>query len=243
MDQYYVYESVDLPLRELLEKESGLPVLIENDATCACFGECWLDSKSNYKNALYMFSGSGCGIMINGEIYTGKNGYAGEVTISNYKDRSMMKCQNGDDCYLSRWETDLGITRQVRDAFSADPSAAKVFSEKTCVQPQDMDLRSIFAAARSGEPVSREALGIAAGKLGVKISYLVNLFDPQAVVIGGGLEEAGDEFLNKVNSTIRDWSFREITDGLKVSYSQLRENAVALGAASLVMQRVFARLV
>jgi predicted NBD/HSP70 family sugar kinase len=70
----------------------------------------------------------------------------------------------------------------------------------------------------------------------------VNLLNPQVVVIGGGLEEAGEDFLNKVISTVKDWSFRETNEDLKITYSQLRENAVAVGAASLVMQYVFARL-
>jgi predicted NBD/HSP70 family sugar kinase len=61
------------------------------------------------------------------------------------------------------------------------------------------------------------------------------------VIIGGGLEEAGEEFLNKVNATVKDWAFREVTADLKIVYSQLRENAVALGAASLVIENIFAR--
>ncbi len=85
-------------------------------------------------------------------------------------------------------------------------------------------------------------LEAAAKRLGIKIAYLVNLFNPEVVVIGGGLEDAGDEFLRKVDSTVRDWAFREITEDLKIVYSQLRENAVALGAASLVVEKLFARL-
>ena len=70
----------------------------------------------------------------------------------------------------------------------------------------------------------------------------MNLFNPEVVIVGGGLEEAGDEFLNTVSSTVREWAFRETTEGLKIVYSQLRENAVAQGAASLVMKKVFAQL-
>lgn len=62
------------------------------------------------------------------------------------------------------------------------------------------------------------------------------------MVIGGGLEEAGEDFLNVVNLTVKDWAFREATEELKIAYSELRENAVALGAASLVMQKIFAQL-
>ncbi|MFH0857950.1 MAG: ROK family protein [Candidatus Omnitrophota bacterium] len=68
------------------------------------------------------------------------------------------------------------------------------------------------------------------------------MLNPQMVVIGGGLEDAGDEFLNKLTLVVKDWSFREITEDLKIVYSQPRENAVALGAAGLVMQRVFAQM-
>jgi glucokinase len=70
----------------------------------------------------------------------------------------------------------------------------------------------------------------------------VNLLNPEVVVIGGGLEEAGEDFLNKVTAAVNDWAFREATEGLKIIYSRLRENAIALGAASLVMQKIFARL-
>ena len=66
MDHYYTYASVDLSLRELIENEFDLPALIENDATCACFGEHWLDIEQELKNVIYMFSGVGCGIIING---------------------------------------------------------------------------------------------------------------------------------------------------------------------------------
>ena len=59
---------------------------------------------------------------------------------------------------------------------------------------------------------------------------------------GGGFEEAGDLFLKKVVETVKEWSFREATDNLTVMYSHLRENAVALGAASLVTQKMFAQL-
>jgi len=91
-------------------------------------------------------------------------------------------------------------------------------------------------------PVASSVLEKAAKKLGIKISYLVNLLNPEVVVLGGGLEESGEEFLNIVRSTVSEWAFRESTSNLKIVYSQLRENAVAMGAASLVLEKVFAQL-
>jgi predicted NBD/HSP70 family sugar kinase len=241
-DHNYTYASVELPLGELVEKEFNLPALIENDATCACFGEHWLDLNRELKNVIYMFSGVGCGIMINGEVYTGTHGYAGEVSIYNYKEEDLFNCSLGGSCFLKRWEIDLGIVSDVESMLGRDRAEADKFFKLTASGNNNIDLKSIFLAARQKEKISSLALDKAAKKLGIKIAYLVNLLNPEVVVIGGGLEEAGEDFLNKVNATVRDWVFREAAEDLKIMYSQLRENAVALGAASLVTRKIFAGL-
>lgn len=241
-DNYYTYASVDIPLLDLIAKEFDLPVLIENDATAACFGEHWLDLESGFKNAIYMFSGVGCGIMINGEIYTGTHGYAGEISIYNYREEDLFNCQTGRGCFLKRWETDLGIIDDVKSMLTEDKEGATKFFKLTSTKLDNIDLKNVFVAARSADTIASSALDMAAKRLGIKIAYLVNLLNPEAVVIGGGLEEAGEEFLNKVSLTVKEWAFRESVEDLKIVYSRLRENAVALGAASLVMQKIFARL-
>lgn len=242
MDSYYTYASVDLPLKDLIEKEFNLPVIIENDATTACFGEHWLDLERSFKNVLYMFSGVGCGLVLNGEVYGGSQGYAGEVSIYNYKDNSQLNCGLSNSCLLKRWEADLGIVDEVKRMAAKDKDSAAQLFKLTSSTMESIDLKSVFIAARADNKIAIEALENAARRLGIKIAYLVNLLNPQIVVIGGGLEEAGDRFLNKVSETVRDWAFREATEDLKVIYSRLRENAVALGAASLVTRKVFAQL-
>jgi len=241
MDHYYAYASVDIPLKDLIEREFNLPTLIENDATAACFGEQWLGLERNLKNVIYMFSGVGCGIMINGEIYTGTNGYAGEVSIYNYKEEDLFNCAMAGGCFLKRWEMDLGVVDDIKSMLAKDKDSAEKFFKLTSANLDNVDLKSVFIAARAKIPVASVALDMAAKRLGIKIAYLVNLLNPEVVVIGGGLEEAGEEFLNKLSSTVRDWAFREVTEDLKIVYSGLRENAVALGAASLIMQRLFAQ--
>jgi predicted NBD/HSP70 family sugar kinase len=242
MDHHYTYASVDLPLKDLIQKEFNLPVLIENDANAACFGEHWLDLERSFKNAVYMFSGVGCGIMINGELYRGSQGYAGEVSIYNYKEDSLFNCGSAAGCFLKRWEMDLGIVADVKEMLSRDKEAAMKFFRSTASKLDNVDLKSVFVSARSGDAVAISALDMAAKRLGIKIAYLVNLLNPEVVIIGGGLEEAGEEFLNRVKLTVKDWAFREATEYLRIAYSQLRENAVALGASSLLTQKIFAGL-
>jgi len=243
MDHYYTYASVDLPLRGLMEKEFNLPTLIENDATSACFGEHWFNLKENYKNVLYMFSGVGCGMIINGELHRGAQGYAGEVSVYNYKEQDLFSCQSAQPCFIKRWDLDLGIVADVKKALLLDNQKAEEFFRNSASNNiENLDLKSIFHAGRLKNPVALEVLEKAAKRLGIKIAYLVNLLNPEVVVIGGGFEEAPDEFLNTIKSTVGDWAFREATGNLKIVNAQLRENAVAMGAASLVLERVFAQL-
>lgn len=231
MENYYTYASVDVPLKNLIEKEFNLPCLIENDASSACFGEYWVGLGEGYKNVIYMFSGVGCGIMINGEIYRGTKGYAGEVSIYNYKEQGAFNCELGQDCFIKRWETDLGIIEYVKNRYIKENK-----------NTDGIDLKTIFNSAHSGDMIAREALALAAKRLGIKIASLVNLLNPEVVVLGGGLEDAGEDFLKQVNAAVKDWAFRDATEDLRIIYSHLRENAVALGAASLVMQKIFAQL-
>ena len=242
MDHYYTYASVDLPLKSLVEKEFNLPTLIENDATSACFGEYWLGIETGIKDLIYMFSGVGAGLLINGQIYRGIQGYAGEVSIYNYKQQDAFKCEAGNDCFMKRWEMDLGIVEDLKARLANDKPAAEKLFKLTSANMDNLDLKSVFIAARMNDLVVLAALDKAAERLGIKIAYLVNLLNPEMVVIGGGMEEAGEAFLNKVTATVKEWAFRETTEDLKIVYSQLRENSVALGAASLVMQRLFAQV-
>jgi predicted NBD/HSP70 family sugar kinase len=242
MDHYYTYASVDLPMRQMLEKEFNLPVLIENDATSACFGEHWLYLERGFKNIIFMFSGVGCGLMVNGELFTGSHGYAGEVAINNFREQDLFNCEFAKSCFVKRWEIDLGIIDDAKASLKENSPAAGEFFKLTSSKLENVDLKSVFIAARSKNAIALSALDNAAARLGIKIALLVNLLNPQVVVIGGGLEEAGEAFLHKVNLTVRDWAFREASEGLKVVYSQLRENAVAVGAASLLMQQVFSRM-
>jgi N-acetylglucosamine repressor len=242
MDNYYTYASVDLPLKDLIEREFNLPVLIENDATAACFGEHWFNLENGYKNVIYMFSGVGCGILINGEVYRGVQGYAGEVSVYNYKEQDSFNCAAGNTCFIKRWEVDLGIVDDIKAKLAKDKEKGKKFFQLTSSNIDNVDLKSVFIAARAKDELALAAVQAAAKRLGIKIAFLVNLFNPEIVFIGGGFEEAGEDFLNTLNSTVRDWAFRQATEDLKIVYSQLRENSVALGAAGLVMEKIFAQL-
>lgn len=144
VDNYYTYASVDIPLLNLIEEEFHLPVLVENDATSACFGEYWLNFKGEFKNVIYMFSGVGCGIVINGQAYTGSKGYAGEVSIYNYKEEDSFNCALAQGCFLKRWEMDLGIVEDMKSMLAKDHNLAEKFFKLTSSNINNVDLKKCF---------------------------------------------------------------------------------------------------
>ena len=241
----YDYASVFVPLKNIVEREFSYPVLLENDATAACFGEQWLDLEPGIKNAIYMFSGVGCGIIINGEIYTGASGSAGEVSIYNPKEEAPFSCPAGNPCFLKRWEIDFGMLNEARIRITQPRDAQSIgrrlleLSENSL---EELKLKHIFQAAKENDPLAVELLGRAAEQLGIKLAFLVNLLNPEVVIIGGGLEEAGDIFLNTVRSAVNAWAFEEMASSARIVYSTLGENSVSLGAASLVMRQVFSQI-
>lgn len=218
----YIYMSV--PLRDYLENKFKLPVAIENDANACVLAE----HEVNFpkcKNLIYMFSGVGCGIMTGGQLYRGKNGGAGELFL--YPQESM-STQLGNFSFLGQWPADLGMVRKAKEYISKGIETALL---KKVTSTGKLSLASIFQCANAKDTVANEIIKGAAFSLGIKISFLVNLLNPEVIIIGGGLEEAPDIFLDECIAAIKKFSFSEDIKGLNVIFSQLGKKATALGAA------------
>ncbi|MFC1594531.1 ROK family protein [Candidatus Omnitrophota bacterium] len=236
------YISMYLPLKDMIEKQFKIPCILENDATVACFGEQWLSSEMDIDNVIYMFSGVGCGIMINREVYRGTSGSAGELSIDNPQEESLLNCDFGSPCIAKRWEADLGLVRATQSILKDNSAIRKtsIILQAAGGQLESIKLAHIFQAAKENDPLATSLLEMGAKRLGIKIASLVNLLNPQLVIIGGGFEEAGDAFLDTVKETVSQWAFEEVFTAVKIVASRLGEDSVALGAASLVVRNVFA---
>jgi glucokinase len=226
-DSSYVY--ISLPLKEYLEKKFGLPVILENDANACAFSEHCLNF-SQYQNVLYMFSGVGCGLIVAGELYRGKDGAAGELFINSTKRASSLL---GDFAFLKQWPADLGIMKRAKELVSLGRETSLI---RRITSTGELSLGVVFEEAKKKDKVSREALREAALSLGAKISFLINLLNPEVVIIGGGLEEAGEFFLEECSSAIKLFSFNEMRRNLKISFSSLGKEATSLGAALIIFK-------
>jgi len=222
-------------LKDIFEKEFGIPTLVEHDAACGVFGERWFGFEAGIKDMIYMYTGVGCGLIINGQIYRGSTGSAGELGIFNPAETDEEE-RRRESANLGTWELDLGIVYHAKQSLK-EGVKSRIF-DLAENNPDKIDLASVIEASKSGDKLANELLETAGRRLGKKIAFLVNLLNPEVVVVGGGIEQAGAVFMDSVKRTIHYWSREENIRNLRIVPSRLGGNAVATGAVCLVLQRI-----
>ncbi|MDD3296059.1 MAG: ROK family protein [Candidatus Omnitrophica bacterium] len=220
---------VSVPLGDYLQKRFKLPVVIVNDANACAWAE-YFAYKKKYNNMVYMFSGVGCGIIAGGRLYEGKDASAGELFLNS---RSEMHSHFGDFSFLRQWPADLDTTKKAKELISLGKETSLL---KRISSSGELPLDSIFSEVQKKDKIACAVIKEAALSLGVKAAFLINLLNPDALIIGGGFEKAGDVFLNECTRIIKSFSFNEIREGCKVLFSLLKEDASSQGAARLVFE-------
>lgn len=229
--------SVFLPINLSLERKFNIDTFIENDATAAAYGEWALSLDLDTKVMLYMYSGVGCGIVINGEVFRGATGIAGETSLKSHLEPTDLWI--GKLSALGPWAAHLGIPDDVRERIK---TGAESKIAKLVKNTEDLSLDVVFKAAKENDKLAIEAIEKAGNTLGIRIAFLVNLLNPDVVVIGGGIEKAGSVLLDSVRTAIKRWAFEEMAEVVKIIPARLGDNSVALGASTLVIRRIFSRV-
>ena len=229
--------SVCLSIKDTFEKRLNVPTFVENDANAAVLGEKWLGLDRDVKHLVYMFSGVGIGIIVNGEIYRGATGAAGELGISSLKASREEILGMAKD--LGRWEMDLGMTARARELVSK--GNASVLKDLAGGDPKKISFKDIVKAIKEKDALALKVVEEGGSALGRKIAFLVNLLNPEIVVIGGGIEDCGAPLLDAIKTTVKEWSVEEASSHVKIIPSAFGENAVALGVVGIVAREVFAQ--
>lgn len=227
--------AISVSIHGIFEEKFGIPTVVDNDANAAVFGEEWYGGGLGVQHAIYLYSGSGCGFMINGQIYRGANGCAGEWLFDIEKEdpKGMVL-----ESYKSgTWSLDLGIAKQAQ-GLQAKNAQSKIY-EIAKNDSKKITITVVAKAAETGDAFANKLLKEAGTHLGKKAAFLVNLFNPEILIIGGGVEIAGAPFLDAVRETVKQCSIPEATEKLRIIPSQLGENGVPLGSAALVAQNYF----
>lgn len=233
-------------LQSAIERKFDIKTIVEHDATAGALGEKWmgLGFDTEAENILYVCSDSSCGMILNGEIYYGASKSAGELNINPPSVSTPLDgCWSTYDhgCGFRSRGIDLGIASRARAYFEKNKVPSKIL-DLVKNNPDNITLNTVIEAAKSGDKVAKNLLGEAGNYLGAKIAFLVNLFNPDAVVIGRGIEKAGDIFFEEMRASVKRWAYDESLKVARLVPSTLGEDAIACGAAALIMQQVFARI-
>lgn len=226
---------LNVSIRDSFEQRFGVPAVVINDADAAVFGEKWFSTEYDREYMLYMYSGVSCGIIIDGKIYGGKNGCAGELGI--YSSKEKIEALEQMKFALGRWDTDLSIVEMTRCAIQTGAESA--VSDRVGGDLDRIDFRVVLEEAEKGDAVALEQIRKGGEAFGKKIAFLVNLLNPELIVIGGGIETAKHLLLDTIRQTVKEWALEEATQSLKIIPSRLGDSAIAIGAACLMIRHIF----
>lgn len=232
-----------------LESRFGTSTIIEHDATLAAFGERWsgIGAGSSADNLIFLCSDSSCGLIIKGEVYYGASKSAGELNLNPPyagEETNSKSCWASYDygCCLRSRGIDLGIQQMVKNILRETPQEDSLILEAAGGDVENIDFNAVISAAEKGDRLAKDALEDAGNYLGAKLSFLINLFNPEVVVIGRGIEKAGDVFFSAVRKSVKKWAYDEAVKIVKILPTSLGENVVAIGAAGIVVQDFFAKV-
>lgn len=196
----------DEPLRDYVAKAVGLPTVLENDANVAAWAEFRFGAARQADDSMVMITvgtGIGGGVVLNGGLWRGANGIAGELG-------HIQSVPNGHPCgcgrlgCLEQYASGNALVRFARAGARQEPDKAALLLELAGGDPLAITGRQVTEAARGGDGVAREAFGQIGHWLGVAMADLAQIFDPQVLVVGGGVIDAGDLLMGPTEKTYRD---------------------------------------
>lgn len=221
----------DVPLKEILTRRTGRRVLVGNDANCAALGEAHFGAAQGIRNLIYIALGTGVGggVIAEGRLIEGARGLGGElghvpVAIDG------PRCTCGGIGCIEAFAGGWAIAREGELVAHSDRSTEIA----RLAEGKPVTARMVAQAARHGDAAARAVYERAGQALGVGLGGLVNVFNPEMIVIGGGLAEAGDLILDPMRAELPRRAMRQIYPGLRIERSSLGTNTGLYGAAARV---------
>ncbi len=218
----------NVPLSLMLFDALKVPVFIDNDVNVALLGESRAGVLENVKNAIFIAVGTGVGgaILLSKKLYVGKDGFAGEFGHITVRPNGL-KCNCGKRGCLETEASGKGIERFVLNRIKR---GAKTEIDK-------IDAKRIAYFAKKGDPLAIKAFENAAKYLAMTTGNLINIFNPEFVVFGGGVTESG-LIVENVRRLLPDYALKSFLQSARITESILKNDAGAIGAAHLAFERL-----
>lgn len=223
----------DVPLKKELEKQLGVPVFVENDANIAVLGVHVAELKSKPRNLVGIFVGTGIGggLIVNGEPYSGFNHTAGEIGHMVI-DINGPKCGCGNKGCFEAMASRTAIFHRIKDGIKEGEKT--LLTEMLGDALEDLRSGDLRKAIRRGDKFVGKVIEQTAEYIGIGVANLVNILSPEVVVLGGGVIEAlADEMMGIITKTAKEHAMPGTLKGVEIIASKLGDNAGITGAAVL----------
>ncbi len=231
----------NVPIRELLYQRIKIPVLIENDVRCATLGEKFFGAGKGVDNlvCMYVGIGIGAGIIIDGKLYKGVSEGAGEIGHTTILDDGP-RCSCGNRGCLEAIASGPAIARRAKE--SIEKGRKSLIYDLVEGKLEKITGEIVSRAGWSGDPLALEILKDTGHYLGIGIANLINLFNPELLILGGGVMQAGELIMNSLRETLKERVFSMPAEAVKIVFASLGNEAGMTGAAKIAMDFAYQKL-
>lgn len=213
-----------------MEKLTGLPVAVANDANVAALGEAWTGAAKGAKNAIMYTLGTGVGggVIVDGKVIAGTHGAGGELGHATVILEGGTPCGCGKTGCLETVTSATGIVRETKKYLAAnqDPSSLR--------DVENLQAKDIFDAAKANDAVALKMVDQVGYYFGFAVSHTASATDPEKIIIGGGVSKAGQILIDAIQKYYRQFAFSSIQD-TEFVIAELGNDAGIIGAASLAL--------
>jgi glucokinase len=221
----------DLPLRDLVSEAVGLPATLDNDANCAVYGEWWVGAArgARYVVGLTIGTGIGGGIVLDGEIYHGASDVAGEIGHTTI-DSTGRLCKCGNYGCLEAYASGPAIAARAVEGISSGVDTR--LPEYVDGDLAKITAQTVYEAANDNDDYALEVVRDTAKFLGAGVGNLVNIFNPEVVVIAGGVTLAGDRLFVPLQAEVKRRAFKPAVERCRILPGALPGTAGVIGAVA-----------
>ncbi len=231
-------EMQGVSLSDLLSERFGRKVYLENDSKAMAFGEYISGVKQKYQNMLYvnLSWGLGVGIIIYGKIYYGMDGYSGELGHIPLYDNNIL-CHCGKKGCLETEVSGRALHRRIMERIAAGEES--LLSRIVKEEGRDLTIEDIIMAVEKEDPLAWEEMDKVASELGKAMAMLINVLNPEAIVIGGIFSDVDPAFIKAIELSTRKHSLKLVSQKVDFLGSALKHDAGVIGACMTARARVF----
>ncbi|MEO8945728.1 MAG: ROK family protein [Gemmatimonadaceae bacterium] len=231
----------DYPLRDEISKRVNMRATLDNDANCATLGEFWRGAARGGRDVIGMTLGTGIGggLVLGGRLYHGASDAAGEIGHTSIESNGR-RCKCGNYGCLEAYCSGPAIAERAREALENDPSP--IIDALVDGDISRLTAHVVYEAARRGDTTAREVVRDTARFLGTGLSNLINIFNPDTVVLAGGVTQAGEALMLPLHAEVKRRAFKPAVDACRIVLGSLTDSAGVVGAVATFRERVLGSL-